>query len=292
MRSFLLFVYAASACMAATGAHAACRPQFTTHSQTVNTTGVMLGTGNVTVERFTISVRDNDDDECIVQLRVSRTAPENPAIPPYVLLSRNQPISIAPNELIATTSSDLSIRAGGGSNGSPSLFELRLPTEWGLKAGDYTDPLQLSLIAPDGSVLDRLNLNVHIVIPASVALRLVGATGGREGPARVDLGILSSTQQVRSQPFGARVWSTSPYSITFRSDHHGRLVQNGGPDSILYQFTMDNRPVDLTSGSTHFIFDRHTPSQGDLHRMSVLVSPVRALAGQYSDRVTVTVTAM
>lgn len=291
MRSFLLFASALPACVVATGAHA-CRPQFTSHSQTVNVNGVAMGAGNVAVERFSVGVRNADGDQCPTQLRISRAAPGDPATPLYVLLSNSQQISIAPNEQTATSSSDIGITAGAGSSGSLSPFELRLPTEWGLKAGDYDEPLLMSLIGPDGAVLDRLNLNVHIIIPAAVALNLVGATGGGAGPAQINLGLLSSTQQVRSPPFGARVWSTSPYNIAFRSENHGALAQSDGTDTIPYQLTMDNRPVDLSGGAAHFIFVRHTSSQGDSHPMSILVMPVRALAGHYSDRVTVSITAM
>src|SRR3546814_10200943 len=80
--------------------------------------------------------------------------------------------------------------APSGAQGRNVPFQIRVPTEWGLQAGTFTDELQLALIDQGGNIVDTSTLTVTILIPSAVSLRLVGAVvgGGGGGPAQVDLG--------------------------------------------------------------------------------------------------------
>src|SRR3546814_5352243 len=73
-------------------------------------------------------------------------------------------------------------------------------------------------------------LPISILIPSAVSLRLVGAVvgGGGGGPAQVDLGSLSSSEETRSDRFEALILSTAPYAVRFdsRSEEHTSELQS------------------------------------------------------------------
>src|SRR3546814_7179648 len=93
--------------------------------------------------------------------------------------------------------------AASGAQGRNVPFQIRVPTEWGLQAGTFTDELQLALIDQGGNIVDTSTFTFTILIPSAVSLRLVGAVvgGGGVGPAQVDLGSLSSSEEPRSDRF-------------------------------------------------------------------------------------------
>ncbi|RJY09201.1 hypothetical protein D6201_07385 [Aurantiacibacter aquimixticola] len=164
-----------------------------------------------------------------------------------------------------------------------------MPLSWGIGSGLTSSSILVQLISPDGQVVDQLNLAIDINVLPSVALRIVGATGqGRV--ARVDLGAIENDRINRSQPLGVRVWSTSPYQVTYRSANRGALVQADLPDRIEYELRAAGAVVDLTGNRPSTVGQR-TSSLGDLHSLEVVVPPFEAQAGKYGDRVTITVTA-
>jgi len=174
-----------------------------------------------------------------------------------------------------------------------SHFQITVPTEWGLQAGIFTDELQLSLIDQSGNIVDRSTLTVTILIPPTVSLRLVGAVVGGEGsgPAQVDLGYLSSSKETRSDRFGALIFSTAPYAVRFNSANLGNLLHEQTHEKVPYRLYFDGILVDL-AGVNEFSYPTRAPKSGDTRPMSIVVPPVVALAGRYSDRITVTVTAL
>ena len=142
-------------------------------------------------------------------------------------------------------------------------------------------------------MVDRATLTLTIVIPSAVSLRLVGAVVGGEGsgPAQVDLGNLSTSTETHADRFGARILSTAPYVVSLSSVNRGYLLHEHGREQVPYRLYFDGNLVDL-AGSNEFPYFSHTPKAGDQHPISVVVPPVVAIAGRYSDRVTVTVTAI
>ena len=118
-------------------------------------------------------------------------------------------------------------------------------------------------------------------------MRLVGATG-TETIRSINLGTIGKERPNQSDPFGVRVWSTSPYSVSFTSENAGVLAHEAGLDQIPYDLRMDNMLVNLVTGS-EFTIPSVAPPLGIIHRLSVRAGPATARAGSYSDRVTVTV---
>jgi hypothetical protein len=223
MRNSILFASAALAALPG-AAQAACDPGFRTNAQSVNIVGVDIEPNGVASATLGLNVRNKDESSersCPAVIRASRVgASADPNFPPFSLLGPGrQIVEILPDPSAGgSTASDVNLtNAPSGPQGMDVPFEFRVPTEWGLRAGTYTEQLQFSLYDVGGILKDTATVTVSITIPRAVSLMLVGAvmgTGGG-GPARVDMGTLSSTTETRSPDFAARIFSTGP--IWFRS---------------------------------------------------------------------------
>lgn len=287
-----------------------CQPVFVDGDQSVFVDGVDIEPGGSATRDFKIRVQNAAGPPggsgmsgtmgagpCGATIRVARVGPP-PGLdfPPYSLRAPgNQQIEIlADSTLGGTTDSDVVIaNAPPGPQGRAVPFQLGVSTEWGLRAGTYVDQLELALIDRNGRVVDRSALTITVVIPSAVSLRLVGAVvgGGVGGPAQVDLGSLSSTQETRSERFGALIFSTAPYLVRFSSANRGKMLHEQGSEQIPYRLFFDGVLVDL-AGANEFPYLDRSAKGGDRRPMSIVVPPVVALAGRYSDRVTITVTAI
>jgi hypothetical protein len=297
-------------------AHAAdCQPAFIDGDQAVIIDGVEIEPGGRATQTFQVRVQNEagpgggapggssgmsgppGGGPCEATIRISRVgAARDPDFPAYALSAPgNQQIEILPDIASGgTTDSDVRIaNAPPGPQGRDVPFQIAVPTEWGLGAGTFTEQLQLSLIDKNGDIADRSTLTVTIVIPSAASLRLVGAVVGGQGsgPAQVDLGNLSSSSETHSQPFGALIFSTAPYAVRFGSANLGNLLHEQKREQIPYRLFFDGALVDL-AGANEFFYPLRTPKSGDRRPMSIVVPPVAALAGRYSDRITVTVTAL
>lgn len=273
---------------------AECEPEFVDKSQTIVVSGIKIGLGEVSRENFSIRVRNDGTSPCSASVRFARlngsAVSENLE---YMLRSGSTSLSILPSEgSTGTSASDLFIPNLPKSNSGRNVpFILTVPSEWGIKSGFHSEQIQLNLIDPSGAVKDTMLLTINVNIPPAVSIRVVGATGSGE-IARINLGDLNSTEISRSDPFGVRVWSTSPYLVTFRSENGGDLLHANGRDRIPYQLRMGQQLVNL-GGSNQFTFSEHTSSLGEIHAMQAQAGPVTGVrAGHYDDRVTVTVTAV
>ncbi len=299
----------------ATARAADCQPAFIDGDQAVIIDGVEVEAGGLSTQTFQVRVQNEagpgggspggsasmsgppDGGPCEATIRISRVgAARDPDFPAYALSAPgNQQIEILPDIASGgTVDSDISIaNAPPGPQGLNVPFQIAVPTEWGLGAGTYTEQLQLSLIDKGGDIADRSTLTVTIIIPSAASLRLVGAVVGGEGngPAQVDLGNLSSSSETRSQPFKALIFSTAPYAVRFESANLGNLLHEQKRVQIPYSLYFDGALVDL-AGTNEFFYPSRTPKSGDWRPMSIVVPPVVALAGHYSDRITVTVTAL
>ncbi len=291
MRRISLFLMACSSGLATPALAGECRPEFVESTATVNFSSVRVGGGEFSREHFAVHVRNADDGVCSATIRVRRIGTPLPDAPHYTLRSGAAEFEILDDGAAPTAHSDLPVaNAPGNEQGRTVNFQVTLPTEWGLQSGFFGDQVELALLDPAGAEVDTLVVSLNIDIPRAVAMRVVGATGDT-AVARIHLGTLSSTAPTISDPFGVRIWSTSGYRVSVTSENHGQLVHDLNLDRLPYELDFDQRAVNL-EGADSFVYPLHTPSLGRLHPLRVRVAPVNARAGDYADRVTVTVTAV
>jgi hypothetical protein len=269
-----------------------CQPEFVGSTATVNVSDVEVGLGEFAQENFTVAVRNAGSGDCGAIVRLTRVVGISAqSMPPYSLRSGATVFEIAPQDATPANSDALIISyTPSNPQGVSVPFEISVPSEWGLQAGNYSEQLELSLRDVNDAVLDSLLLTVNINIPQAVALRIVGAAGSDE-IARIHLGTVSATAIARSDPFGVRVWSTSGYRVNFSSENRGDLVHTGNLDRFEYQLFFDNQPVDLAAGE-EFNFPSFTPPVGTVHNLRAQAGPATVRAGDYADRLTVSVTAI
>lgn len=299
MRVFQTFLFA-TMFSAASGAAAqdpgstsSCAPEFVDSSVTVSVSGIRVGAGERARENFGVRVRNDGTGDCAAFLRIARRNSTELTDPvEFTFRSEGRPLEVLRLESTpGSTGSDLLVRGiPGAGRGRNVAFQLGFPTEWGIQSGVFSSEYVMTLHDRTGALLDTLDLSVTVDIPPSVALRIVGATGtGRV--RRINLGTLDPAAANRSDPFGLRIWSTSPYRVEFVSENQGSLRHDQGRDTIPYILRMRGRDVDLRSANSRE-FVRHTEALGDFHPLRIVVEPFFAEAGNYSDRVQVSVTAI
>jgi hypothetical protein len=270
-----------------------CNPRFVENSQTVTVSDVDVGARKVARESFNVRVLNEGNGPCSASIRFLRL--DGTAVSAnleYALRSGSSVLQVLPNEAATGTSqSDLFVSGlPGGDSGRSVPFSLTIPSDWGIESGFHSEQLQLSLLDPSGQVVDTLLLTINVNVPPSVSIRVVGATG-TDSVASINLGNITPRDISVSDPFGIRVWSTSPYLVSFESENSGNLRHDGGLDLIPYEMRMDEQQVNL-GGSGDFVFPERTTSLGRVHRLRVQAGPATGRAGGYADRITVTVTAV
>lgn len=252
--------------------------------------GVATGTIRVRVGK----AEDGSASRCSATLRISRIG---------AALSRDNP-----NYLVrAPGNNNVEILTEGAAGGSPRAdiliadvpadaagrvipIRFDVPTSWGMAAGTFAEQLLLTLQDPQGTIISQSDVNVTISIPTVVAVRFAGAVVGDGRANRIDLGNLSRTTETRSAPIAVRILSTAPYSVSLTSINSGALLLDGGSETIPYRLFFDGRRV-LADGANIPLGAAHTGSTGDVRSLSIVVPPVLATAGTYSDRLTVQVSA-
>src|SRR3546814_946175 len=90
--------------------------------------------------------------------------------------------------------------------------------------------------------------------------------------------LLSSSEETRSDRFEALILSTAPYAVRFDSANRGHLLHEQQRETVPYRLYFDGALVDL-AGDNAFFSHTRTPQGGDSRRMSIVVPPVVALAG-------------
>ena len=176
------------------------------------------------------------------------------------------------------------------SSGRTVPFRLGFATEWGLERGSIAQEFVLTLHDQAGTELDSMILIVRIDVPSAVALRIVGASGNNP-VRRINLGILDPQEINRSDPFGLRIWSPAPYQVEFSSENMGKLRKTTSLATIPYSLRMSGAEIDLEANDQR-VFPRGTGSLGDFHPLRVVVDPFFAEAGNYNDRIQVSVSAI
>lgn len=269
-----------------------CRPEFVDSSATINVSNLEIGSGQFSRQSFSIPVRNADEGDCSATMQLVRLDGISMVdMPRYSLQSGPTTLNIAPQDATLSPDNQLIVPfAPNTPQGYAVPFEIFVPSEWGLKVGNYSEQLELTLFDSNGTKADSLLLTVNIDVPQAVALRLVGATGNDE-IARIHIGTISASNGARSDPFGVRVWSTSGYRIRVSSDNRGELVHVQNLDRLPYQLFFDNQQVNLAGGD-EFLFPNATPSEGTVHMMRAEAAPATVHAGDYADRIIVSVTAV
>lgn len=295
MKQFYWASLSAPLLFAATPASAAadCQPQFQTASQTVVISGISVSTGAVTSENFGIRIgNDGSGGRCPATLRIVRSN-TSPVINPvdYVVQSGGQTLQVLQNESQpGTSASDLAIaNLPSGNNGANFPFRISVASGWGMASGSQTDDLLVLLLDQTGAVVDTMMLTITFDVPPAVEVRVVGVTG-QNAIASIDLGELNPRETTVSAPFGVRIWSTSPYTVSFLSQNQGSLVHGNLTSKISYRLFMDGQQINVRGAPAAYV-PQPTNALGDLHPLNVRVEPFVARAGEYSDRVEVTVTA-
>jgi|GEM_PF-1410807 len=287
-----IFVFALASLGFSTPA-TACDLAFTQTAQSVTLTAGDVGPNVVVQRNAAIQFQNNAAVDCQAFLRVSRiNGAELGGVTAAQLSSRGQKIEVLASEFApASLSGDLFIGAipGGGTDVRSLPLHIDIPVGWGARSGTTSEDLRLQLVSESGAVLDEAVLTVNLSVLPSVELRIVGATGN-DRIARIDLGTLDPRAMNRSDPFGIRVWSTSPYSVSFTSANSGQLMHTLMVDSIDYNMRVSGRAVELL-GDTPSILGLETDALGEFHPLEISVPPFFATAGDYADRVQVTLSA-
>lgn len=284
-----------------------CEPHFVDSSLSINLTADEFGPGSFLREDFTLRIRNDDDDDsgasqsgspmiasgCTAYLRIAnRGIGGGSGDLELNFQAAGRRIEILPDDSgLASAPGDILIaNIPEGASGRKLPVRLAIPTEWGLGAGRYDREFIVSLHGASGQLFDEMVLHVNVTIAPSVAMRIVGASGN--GSVRtINLGFLDPGNVNRSDPFGLRVWSTSPYRVEFESRNQGNLRHAEGRGSIPYQLWMDGGRIALEARDSRTYPDK-TNALGDLHRLRVRVEPFFSAAGNYRDRVEVTVSAI
>lgn len=275
-------------------AQSSCQPEFVGSGQTVVVPDIIVGRDDFTVENFNVRIRNASgiNGPCQATVRVARLSISTTPNPiDFTLQARGQALTILPRETApGLPGSDLPLaQISAGPNGFALPFRLGIPSGWGLPSGMQTEDLLILLVDNQGQIIDTLPLTIRINIPPAAEIRIVGARG-EQAISSVDLGELSSDELNVSDPFGVRIWSTSPYTVRFQSQNNGELVHSNNLGRIPYELLMEQRQVSVTGGIAKQV-PQGTDAFGDVFPLLLQVRPFTARAGSYSDRVEVTVSA-
>lgn len=275
----------------APAAHAECVPSFVEGSNVVTITPAGLDTPQVT-ERFYVRLRNAGDTVCELKLAVGRDiAASSASFPNYTLTGPFGNLQVTDSSAAAantSSSSDVIVPAGGEVS---VPYDIRLNVGWGSEAGDYDQQLEFYLLSrATAEQLGVQRTQLSLTVPTVARIRFAGASGAG-GPARVEMGTLSPLAPTVSPPFAIRVLSTSGYQMQLASQNAGALQRDGGSERIPYRMTVDGRLLNLSGGGDMINVGNHTGSTGDVHPVSIVIDPdATRHAGNYDDRVTVTVT--
>ena len=286
-------------------ANAACEPSFVEGSNIVTITPPVSFDNQRLVERFSVRVRNDGSEVCTLRLGVGREiASTGLRFPVYSLTgpSGNEPVAGLSGTGDSTGFGSEFIVPANGQVSVP--YELRMAVGWGSEAGTYAEDLVFQLLdvqsgreiagqrTRSGRAITNQRTRLSLEIPRSTRIRFAGASRG-DGPARIEMGPLSATAPTRSPPFALRILSTSAYRIDLVSQNRGALRRSDGPDLIPYRMTLGGQAVNLSGAAYSRQIGRATSSVGDVHPVTIVIDPDSTRhAGQYSDRVTVTVTAI
>lgn len=157
------------------------------------------------------------------------------------------------------------------------------------RAGEYSADVRLTLRNAENDVVDQAALELEARVPEQVQAFISGASQSGGAYALLDLEELTTGEIGRAT---LRIRSTSDVRIKFDSEHEGRLARAQG-GRISYDLSADGAPVDLRQGGRRgYGVEASIPLTAREIDLQVRVGDTaRAPAGEYRDRITITVTA-
>lgn len=170
-------------------------------------------------------------------------------------------------------------------------FVVEMMTAQYVPAGQYASDVEITLVTLQSGIMHvadtkrlRVSTNVWPRIYASVGERADGGISSHQ----INLGRLKTGLE-RELDFS--VYANSAYRISIESENQLRLKHDKAPVYVPYGLVLDGVPVDLD----HLV-EEHTISKGSigrLHDFRLTVGRVEAghPAGQYADRLMVTISA-
>lgn len=273
-------------------ANAACEPSFSDSSNAVTLSPSGSLDNPQVSERFYVRLRNDGDSPCALRLSVSRDIGSSDVGFPSFTLTGPKGVVVVGSSAGATTGLADSIKVDVPAGGQVAIpYDVRLNVGWGSEAGTYVQQLVYALEHEPGTS-DVPVQRTHLVlnVPSMARIRFAGAHGG-DGSSLLDMGLLSLDGPTYSPPFAIRVLSTAGYQMQLVSQNAGALVRIGGRERIPYQLSVSGRPMNLAGGGDLISAAGHTSSSGDVHPVMIVVNADSTRhAGDYADRVTVTVT--
>ena len=285
-----------TACMAlfATAAHAECEPAFVDGSSTVRLVPPTAFNNDVLIESFQVRIKNSGDEACVLRLGVGRRlAGGSRQFPTYSLSGPDGKVPL-PSLAGAANNGGFGreiVIAAGEQVAVP--YDVRMTVGWGSEAGTLTEDLVFQLYdSRPGRPVVTQDTQLLLEIPKMALIRFAGISG-LNGPALVEMGTLSPNSLTTSPPFALRVLSTSAYRMELVSDNNGALRKIDGSYLIPYSISLRGKKLRLDGANDAIETNRHTSSTGDVHPVKITVQPDPEYpAGEYSDRIFVTVTAM
>ncbi|MBA4752101.1 MAG: hypothetical protein H2055_07730 [Sphingopyxis sp.] len=239
-------------------------------------------------ERFSVTVRNGDDQTCDLALEISADpAFASSTFPAYRIAGPGGAIELGAQMPSAVGSGNLSFPVQIGSEAEQRLnYDVSVKLDWDLAAAPYEQRINFRLVDRTTSrVLDETQISLIVIVPLSSRLDFVGNSN------RLDLGVIALDRPTTAPPFGVRVYSTSGYNLQFASENSGALISREGTGRLPYRMTVEGRELDLSAGSDRLLSADKSGATGDIYGVGVTVLPdANQRAGSYSDRVTVTVT--
>lgn len=294
MRAYMGMPIALVLATFATTAHAECVPSFVAGGNSVAITPSGSFDEGRLSERFYVRLRNDGDTVCELRLAVGRDiAASDPDFPDFQLIGPNGSVAINDTDAArsnARAATDIIIPTGGETS---IPYDINMKLGWGFESGVYDQALEFVLLPRAGQTeLGTQRTQLSLNIPSVARIRFAGA-GGARGGASVEMGTLSPNAPSTSPPFAIRVLSTAGYQMDLESENSGALRRVDGPEVIPYRMTVSGRPMNLKGGGDRINVAAHTGSTGNVHPVAVVVDPDPAMhAGNYRDRITVTVTPM
>lgn len=275
-----------------------------------NATVLAHGYDQVVQQNFTVSRSSNNDNRCtgyrmyfgkgIANSYQRETRKSDGSIYQYNLHSNINKNGILKdfNDALNTNEYISGLTPQRNTNYSGSFF-ISIPgnhTQNNPPAGIYTDNVQVSLYRQNSG--GGLNLEVtttftfSLTVESEIAISLVDIGGAFDKNSTykiLDFGNLQQNQELGADMI---VDANSPYQIRFSSQNNG--VLNNGVDTIGYQTSVNENPVNLSTSATApvTVITKSSPSSTNKDRYTIKVkitSPTEnKISGQYQDSITIT----
>lgn len=158
------------------------------------------------------------------------------------------------------------------------------------RAGEYSGSVRLTLRNEASDDVDQAWLALEARIPEQVQAFISGASQSGGAYALLDLEELTTGEIGRAT---LRIRATSDVRIHFDSEHEGALAQAQG-GRISYDLSADGTLIDLRQGQRRRGQGMDASIPASAREIDLLVrvgDTMRAPAGDYRDRITITVTA-